>query len=261
MTDGKTRIVIMGSGGSGGVPYSGNVWGKCDPNNPKNKRTRPSIYVTDGTTKIVVDTSPEFRQQINATGHMGKLDAVLYTHVHADHVAGIDDLRALWHSCGKQPIDVYGTPDVLAELAFRYNYLFETKHALYPALVTPHVMRPELEIGSMKIRSFDQEHSIVPTLGFRIGDFVYSTDTLRLPQASFDIIKGCKTWVIGAHVDDEWSDGGGHAGLNTILKWADYIKPEQIYLTHLNALADYDDLCRKLPAHIRPAYDGLELFI
>ena len=261
MSDKKTRIVIMGCGGSGGVPYAGNIWDKCDPKNPKNRRTRPSVYIAKGDTRIVIDTAPEFRQQLNATGHTGKLDAVLYTHAHADHIAGIDDLRALWHANNKTPVTIYAEPDVLRELHVRYDYLFEMKTPLYPALLYPKEMTENLTIGDINIRSFAQEHSFVSTVGFRIGDFAYSTDAVRLSEQAFKTLEGTKIWVVGAHIDPNGNDGGGHAGLNTIKEWSARIKPDMIYLTHLNASGDYDELCKQLPANIRPAYDGLEFEI
>lgn len=259
MTDEKTRVVIMGCGGSGGVPYAGNVWGKCDPNNSKNHRTRPSVYIAKGDTRIVIDTTPEFRQQINATGHTGPLNAVLYTHAHADHIMGIDDLRAIWHQGGKTQIPVYGSAETLKELTKRFDYVFETKNSLYPARLKACELPSKFMIGGLKIQSFDQLHSHIPTKGFRIGDFGYSTDVSNMPQDSLDMLKGIKVWVVGAHTEDLTVEG--HAGLNTIKEWVDYIKPEITYLTHLNALGDYDDLCKRLPSHIRPAYDGLEFFI
>lgn len=259
MSSNDLRIVIMGCGGSGGVPYAGNFWGKCDPNNPKNRRTRPSVYVQKNDTRIVIDTGPEFRQQINATGHSGKLDAVLYSHAHIDHIAGIDDLRALWHQAGRVQIPVYGTPETLAEVTKRFDYAFETLNPLYPARLLPMELPKKFTIGDVEIVSFEQMHSVVPTTGFRIGDFAYSTDVSSLPDASFEALVGIKTWVIGAHAEDIGVEG--HAGLKTIEEWAEKLQPEMVYLTHLNAIADYDDLCRRLPSHIRPAYDGLEFFL
>lgn len=249
----------MGCGGSGGVPYAGNVWGICDPNNPKNRRTRPSIYVQRNDTKIVIDTGPEFRQQINATGHTGRLDAVFYSHAHADHIAGIDDLRAIWHQGGKVQIPVYASNETISELIKRYDYVFETLNPLYPARLTTHELPKKFTVGDLTIESFDQMHSYIPTKGFRIGDFGYSTDVSNLPEESLKALEGVKIWVVGAHAEDLAVEG--HAGLNTIKEWVARIKPEMTYLTHLNALGDYDDLSNRLPSHIQPAYDGLEFVL
>lgn len=257
----KMRIVVMGSGGSGGVPYAGNIWGDCDPKNPKNRRTRPSVYIEKDDTHLVIDTGPEFRLQLNATGMTSDqlLDAVLYTHAHNDHIMGLDDLRTFWFRSGKKPVPVYGSTETLQSLKKRFHYAFETVDPFYPPTVIAHDLTDPLIIKNLEIKHFEQNHGNIKTTGYRIGDFGYSTDVSDLPIEALDALKGIKIWIVGAFPTDE--DDSKHAGLNSIKKWVDYIKPEMTYLTHLNARADYDALCERLPANIRPAYDGLEIIL
>jgi phosphoribosyl 1,2-cyclic phosphate phosphodiesterase len=255
----KTKIIVMGCGGSGGVPYAGNVWGKCDPLNPKNHRTRPSVFIECGETRIVIDTGPDFRTQINKTGLADHLDAVLYTHAHVDHILGIDDLRAFWFRAGKKPVPVYGTAETLLGLQTRFDYVFQTLHPSYPAIAEGHILPDVLTIGSLTIKTFRQIHGDSTTQGFRIGDFAYSTDVNDLPEESLAALQGVKVWIVGSHSDE--IGAFNHAGFNTIKKWADRLKVEKVFLTHLNAHADYDELNRILPLHIRPAYDGLEFIV
>ncbi len=255
----KTRVVVMGCGGSGGVPYSGNFWGKCDPNNLKNHRTRPSILVEKNGTRIVIDTGPEFRQQINATGVTGMLDAVLYTHTHFDHIMGIDDLRAFWFKGGKVPINAYASQETANSLLKKFDYIFNQLSEKYPPMAVMNLLQSPTIIKDLTIHSFDQGHHDITTTGFRIGDFAYSTDVKELPEASLKALEGIKVWIVGAYPD---ADGQyNHAGLNQVNEWITRIRPQLTYLTHLNAAADYDTLCRELPKHIRPAYDGMEILI
>lgn len=253
----KTRIVVMGCGGSGGVPYSGNFWGKCDPKNPKNHRTRPSILIEKNDTRVVIDTGPEFRQQINAAGVTTHLDAVLYTHTHFDHVMGIDDLRAFWFKGGKKQIDTYASPETAHSLLKRFDYIFEQMSEKYPPMAKLHILKSPTVIGDLTIHSFDQSHHDITTTGFRIGDFAYSTDVKELPEASLKALEGVKIWLVGAYPEAEGQYN--HAGLNQLNEWIVRVRPEKVYLTHLNATADYDTLCHELPPNIRPAYDGLEI--
>src|SRR5688572_30615356 len=199
MSNSKMRVVIMGCGGSGGVPYAGNIWGTCDPKNPKNYRTRPAVYVSKGDTSIVIDTPQEFRQQINATGHTGRLDAVLYTHAHADHILGLDDLRAFWHAQGKMQIPIYGSEKTLNKITRHFDYAVEERRPNYPAIVERRVLPKSLTIGDIHIDVFDQLHGVVTTQGFRIGDFGYSTDLNELSEEGFEKLKGVKIWVVGVH--------------------------------------------------------------
>lgn len=257
----KMRVTILGCGGSGGVPYAGNVWGLCDPNNPKNARTRPSVMIEKGQTRIVIDTGPDFRIQLNRTDMTANqlLDAVLYTHAHFDHISGIDDLRTFWYRFDKRPVPVYGSKATMAQLIERFSYIFNEQDPEYPAIVTSHILPAELVLGDMTITHFDQHHGNLMTTGYRVGDFAYSTDVNDLPPESLEALKGVKTWVVGSFYNEEGTYN--HAGFAKIREWVDILKPEMTYLTHLTAKADYDTICRIMPPHIRPAYDGLELWV
>lgn len=254
----KLKVTILGCGGSGGVPYTGNFWGDCDPSNPKNRRMRPSILLQKGKTSILIDTGPDLREQLNRVNDWnGHLNAVFYTHFHADHVAGIDDLRAVRYRMEK-PVDIYSDSKTLDILKSRFEYAFSHKDDHYKALMSPHLIEKSGKIGDIEFINFDQPHGKITTLGFRFGDFAYTTDVADLTDEAYDTLKGVKTWVCGtvAHANNKM-----HADPETVCQWAGRIKPERMYLTHMNAFLDYDTLCKDLPDHIRPAYDGLELVI
>lgn len=257
MSNNATKIVVMGCGGSGGVPYAGNVWGKCDPNNPKNNRTRPSIYIEKNDTRIVIDTGPDFRNQINRLGTIHTLDAVFYTHTHFDHVMGIDDLRAFWFRNNKVPVPVFASEETTVELEKRFDYIFHQLAPKYPPTAKLNPLERVTRIKDIELIAFEQQHGDLKTTGFRIGDFAYCTDVKTLSEASLRTLKGIKTWVVGVYPDAPGQYN--HAGFDQLDAWIERLKPDMTYLTHLNATADYDTLCRELPAHIRPAYDGLEI--
>jgi phosphoribosyl 1,2-cyclic phosphate phosphodiesterase len=258
MSNKLTKIVVMGCGGSGGVPYAGNFWGKCDPNNPKNHRMRPSLFIQRGDTKIAIDTGPDFRLQVNALGMKEfLLDAVIYSHSHCDHINGIDDLRSFWFRGGKVPVNAYADSHTTKDLLKRFNYIFNQLDPQYPATVILNPLQSHMKIGEVEITCFDQIHGEITTKGFRIGNFAYCTDVKKLPEESIKALQGIDTWIVGCHPTDEGAYN--HAGFDEIKAWVDLLKPRMTYLTHLNAMADYDALCRELPENIRPAYDGLEL--
>jgi phosphoribosyl 1,2-cyclic phosphate phosphodiesterase len=248
----------MGSGGSGGVPYAGNIWGKCDPNNPKNRRTRPSVYIEQGDTRIVIDTGPEFRQQVNQAGAKPPLAGVLYTHYHADHVSGIDDLRSFWFQSGKTPIDAYASPDTVKIIGDRFDYLTHSKNPNYPNMINLHNVQKDFMIGDVRVRSFDAYHyrdSRLLVTGYRIGDFGYTTDVTVLTDVAFETLKGVKVWVVGIHAK---TDDYAHPSLAEVQAWNEKIGAEKVYTTHMTSSLDYDTMCASFPNHIRPAYDGLE---
>lgn len=256
------RVTVLGCGPSGGVPLLSGNWGVCDPANPKNRRRRPSILIEADGFNLLVDTSPDLREQLIDAG-TGRVDAVLYTHEHADHVMGIDDLRGVWRATGRK-IDTYAAPDVLASLTRRFAYLFvgheDPDMDLYRPICRPHPIEGALALGPFpEILPLEQDHGICASLGFRFGDFAYSTDVVRLPDASLAALAGVRIWVV-----DCLRDGDAHpthANLETVRRWVDRVRPERTILTHMNHQADYDTLAGSLPDGMEPAWDGLSFEI
>lgn len=249
------KITILGCGTSGGVPLIGNDWGACDPHNPRNRRNRVSILVEEGDTTLLVDTSPDMRQQL-LDCNLKSLTAVLYTHTHADHTHGIDDLRSVnWLI--KKPVDVYADPKTMAELEERFDYVFRGSKVpgeFYKPSIVPHVIDGPFQIGGIRITPYMQDHGYVHSLGFRFNDFAYSTDVHTLDEAAFEALKGVKTWVVDCVREKPHPT---HSHLAQTLEWIARVKPERAYLTHMNNSLDYAALSAKLPAGVWPAHDGL----
>lgn len=253
------KVTVLGSGWSGGVPVIGGNWGQCNPDNPKNRRLRPSVLVEEGDVSLLIDTSPDIREQL-LRAQAKKLSAVLYTHAHADHSHGIDDLRAMnW--CMKAPIDIYGDQATMDDLQRRFDYIFrvrpEPQQYYKPALV-PHVLDGPLEFGALTVTPFNQNHVHMNSVGYRIGDFAYSTDVKEMPEAAFSVLAGVKVWVVDCIRREPHKT---HSHLQQTLQWIERIKPQKAYLTHMDISMDYDALCGELPPHIRPAFDGLTIEI
>lgn len=254
-------VRVLGCGGSGGVPYANGYWGACDPDNPKNRRLRPSIFLRYGDTQIIVDTTPDFRQQVlSIPGWNGHLDAVLYTHAHADHIQGIDDLRSIMHQ-KQAPVDIYGDERTLQKIEKHFDYIFKARMDDYPPMVTPHALdekNKSFEINGLKIEWFWQYHGQVWSAGFRIGDFAYCTDVKTFPEESYDKLHGLKYWIVDGLNKENTHQ---HASIGEVQEWVQDLSPDMTYLTHMTDLNDYDTMCRTLPDHIRPAYDGLEFYV
>ena len=248
-----TKITILGCGNSTGVPMSNGYWGNCDPAEPRNRRMRSSILIERDGTTVLVDAGPDMRAQLLGAG-VSKLDAVVFTHAHADHTQGIDDLRA-FVLYGGTPLPIYGFPELMEQIRARFSYMFGGARAGYydkPFLeIRP--AEPRLQIGAVDLTLFEQDHYVCRTIGVRTGSFAYSTDVKNLSDEAFETLSGIKTWVIAAvrrepHI--------AHAHLDVILEWIGRVGPEQAYLTHLNTSMDYRALRTSLPAGIEPAYDG-----
>ena len=254
------KVTILGCGPSSGVPTVIGEWGACDPNDPKNRRRRPSILVEQDDTHILVDTSPDLRAQLLDAGAR-VIDAVLYTHDHADHVMGIDDLRGVKRHMGRR-IEAWAAPDVLARLTTRFAYLFEgygEADALYRPIFDARAIEGPISIGAFRdILPIPQDHGICNTLGFRFGRFAYSTDVVRFEQSALDALVGIDTWVV-----DCLRDGGGshptHANLDRTLEWIEHVKPRRAVLTHMNFQADYEAMKTRCPDGVEPAWDGMIL--
>ncbi len=256
------RITILGCGAAGGVPMIGGQWGACDPKNPRNSRRRASILVEEGETAVLVDTSPDLRQQL-LDADVSRLDGVIYTHAHADHVHGIDELRAL-NRLQRQWIDLYANAETLNGLRKRFAYVFELESnvseefAFYKPCLTPHEIAPGgvFTVGSLKIEPFDQNHGFMRTLGLRFADAAYTTDAVDLPASAFKALTGVKLWIVGCL---RYEPHPTHAHLDKVLDWIERVQPERAVLTHLGTHMDYDALAARLPEGVTPAYDGLVL--
>lgn len=254
----KNKVTILGCGPSGGVPLigreAGGFWGACDPLHPKNKRMRASIYVEYQGKKLLIDTSPDLRQQFLTFG-LHEVDAVLYTHEHADHTHGIDELRALFFSKKEKMMSVYGNQETLQRLQENFSYLFEGgEHFIYPKILEAHVISGVFLVDDTPIISFSQTHGIGTSVGYRFGNIAYSTDVTDFDEEAQRYLKNLDVWIIDCLSRDPKPS---HLHLDSALNWIEKIKPKKAILTHMNASLDYETLKKELPSHIEPAYDGM----
>jgi phosphoribosyl 1,2-cyclic phosphate phosphodiesterase len=261
------KVTLLGTGGSAGVPMIGGAdgsgdWGHCDPAEPRNRRTRSSIVV-EGLDKqrLLVDTSPEMRGQLVDCRVPG-VDAVLFTHAHADHITGIDDVRIL-NRIANRPLPAFASAETLAEITLRFGYAFrpwEPPHFYRPVLEAKPVRDGDLfEAAGLPVRVFTQNHGRVETLGLRIGGFGYSTDVVALNDEAFAALRGVETWVVGCFLirGPHWT----HADLNTVLGWVRRLEPRRVVLTHLGPEMDWAWMQANLPPGVEAGYDGMVLDI
>ena len=248
------KLTILGCGTSSGVPRIGNDWGDCDPNEPKNRRSRVSILVESKTTRILVDTSPDLRNQFLDNG-IDQIDAVIWTHDHADHSHGIDDLRAVFRQ-SREPIAGYARPFALKSLKQRFSYAFEG-HDHYPSICRAVVLDGAVEIGDIRIRYVDQPHGGITSAGLRFEyqgkSIVYATDFGKITPEMQDLFRNCDVFVVDALRDKPHPT---HAHLDMTLALIDKVQPALSLLTHMDNSMDYNHLATILPGHIRPAFDG-----
>lgn len=258
------RVTILGCGGSGGVPLlggpgEGGAWGDCDPAEPRNRRTRTAALVegADGQ-RLLIDAGPDLRQQLLAA-QVGRLDAVVFTHAHADHILGIDDLRQVNRITGRA-LDAYATKVTSQKLDDRFDYAFlgVTPPLFYrPALELHRVAFGERFIAAgLPILALRQDHGVMDTLGLRIGGFGYSTDVVALPDESLRALEGLDTWVVGCF---QRAPHHVHADLERVLEWTRRLRPRRTVLTHMGPNLDYRALRAELPAGVEPGFDGLVL--
>ena len=262
-------FTILGCGSSGGVPRPALGWGVCDPKNPRNRRRRCSLLVEQknaagGCTRVLVDTSPDLREQL-LDADVNKLDAVFYSHDHADHTHGIDDLRGLFIRQRKR-IDVYLDEPTSYALHHKFGYCFvKPADSEYPPICAEHRLiagEPELvegEGGPLRVLPILQNHGDISSIGFRFGangagGVAYSCDLKDLPADSQDALKGLDLWIVDAL---RYTPHPSHLSVSEALTWIERLKPKRAILTNLHSDLDYATLCKELPPDVVPAYDGM----
>ncbi|HEV7345266.1 MAG TPA: MBL fold metallo-hydrolase [Devosia sp.] len=263
------RIIatILGCGSSGGVPRIGNVWGACDAEESRNRRLRCSLLIegwsdaTDQPTRVLIDTGPDLREQL-LSASVDRVDAVLYTHAHADHIHGIDDLRVLaLHN--RRRVDVYFDAETGARLREAFAYCFVSPPGSdYPPILNAHeikagdVLQVDGPGGTIDVTIFEQLHGNIVSLGFRVGSFAYSCDLSGFPEASFPAISGLDLWVIDALRP---TPHPSHLSLPETLDWIARFAPRQAVLTDLHIDLDYARTEIETPANVTPAFDGMQI--
>jgi phosphoribosyl 1,2-cyclic phosphate phosphodiesterase len=243
------KVTILGCGTSGGVPSISGNWGACDPTDPRNRRRRVSIMVEQAGSRLIVDTSPDLREQCLDAG-VDRLDAVLLTHDHADHTHGIDDLRGLAY---RRRVPVHADPVTLRTVLRRFDYIFQSQ-AGYPAICDAHEITAPFRIGAIPVVPFRQIHGEVISLGFRFGRIAYSTDLVDLPPESWEALEDLDVWIVDAL---RYTPHPTHAHLDLTLEWIARARPKRAILTHMNVDMDFATLAARLPPGVEPAVDGL----
>ncbi|SLN31097.1 putative hydrolase [Pseudoruegeria aquimaris] len=259
----EIRFRILGCGSSGGVPRIGGNWGDCDPENPKNRRSRCSLLIereeAGGLTRVLIDTSPDMRQQLIDAG-AGTLDAVVFTHSHADHVHGLDDLRQIVYNTRKR-LPVWADGDTQNDLISRFGYAFvQPAGSPYPPILDLHAIDGDVVIegdgGAITLTPFRVRHGSIDALGFRIGDVAYLPDVSEMYEESWAVLDGLECFILDAL---RRTPHPTHIHLDTALDWIARTGAKQGVLTNMHIDMDYDTVQAETADHIQPAYDGLTL--
>lgn len=257
------KVIFLGTGPSSGVPGVGIGWGECSPDNPRNERTRQSIVVEMDGHRVLVDTTPDLRTQL-LREDINTVDAVLYTHAHADHLHGIDDLRGINRAI-KKPLPVFADEDTHRQIRERFPYTLKPLKPDEPPIfvrpvleVTEFVPGDTLDVAGMTVGSFLQDHGYSRTVGFKFGSVVYSTDVKSISEDVLNDLTDARidVWIIGVF---SWREHWTHAHVDLALDWIKRVNPRRAILTHLGTGIDYDALMAVLPEHVFAAFDGMTI--
>lgn len=264
---GRVRLTILGCGSSGGVPRIGNIWGACDPENPRNRRRRCSLLVerfadaaNDGeATRVLIDTTPDMRSQLLDAG-VGVLDAVLWTHSHADHVHGIDDLRMVVMNRGTR-LPVWADAATSEALLDRFGYVFvQPAGSPYPPILELNQIDGEVTIdgagGPLVFTPIPVRHGRIGALGFRVANVAYMPDVSAIPEDSWPLLEGLDCWILDALRPTPHPT---HAHLDLALEWIARANPVRAVLTNMHVDMDYAATDAATPPHVTPAHDGMVL--
>jgi phosphoribosyl 1,2-cyclic phosphate phosphodiesterase len=249
------KITMLGCGPSTGIPAIGPVWGACDPNDPRNRRRRASVLIECRGKTVLIDTSPDMREQL-LDANVASLDAVVMTHAHADHLHGIDDLRSI-NRLIERAIPLYADPKTMAEIEQRFGYALvpiAPGGFYFKPTVEPHVINGPFTAAGIPFVPFVQDHGYSTTLGFRVGAFGYSTDVTELDDAAFDVLAGIELWIVDCL---RYEPHTTHSHLAKTLSWIARVGPRRAALTHMDRQLDYAELAAQLPPGVEPGLDGL----
>jgi phosphoribosyl 1,2-cyclic phosphate phosphodiesterase len=251
------KVYFLGTGTSQGIPVIGSDHEVCKSNNPKDKRLRVSVWVHTEKTSIIVDCGPDFRQQM-LTSQCSRVDAILFTHEHADHTSGIDDIRPFNFKQGKIPI--YAHTRVIENLKRRFDYVFEheNRYPGAPSVQPIEVVNNEpFSIGDIDVVPINAYHANLQVFGYKMNDFAYLTDVKTIASDEIEKIKGVKVLVINALREDPHHS---HFNLQDALDFVTLVQPQKAYLTHISHLLGFhDQVAQKLPNNVFLAYDNLEI--
>ena len=256
-------LTILGCGSSGGVPRIGNNWGQCDRDEPKNRRKRCSVLLErragDDVTRVLVDTTPDLASQLNGAD-AATLDGVWFTHEHADHTHGIDDLRQVAINM-RSRVSVWAERNTADMLMSRFSYCFVTPPgSSYPPILEMNGIEPETTVstagaaGAIDAMPFQVNHGDIDALGFRVGGVAYTPDLIKVPEHSLQYLEDLDVWIVDAL---RRTPHPSHFSLDDALSWIEQIKPKRAILTNMHIDMDYKTLCDELPANVIPAYDGM----
>lgn len=259
----RLRLTILGCGSSGGVPRIGGHWGACDPANPRNRRLRCSLLIerfdAGGVTRVLIDTSPDLREQL-LRAEVGTLDAVAFSHSHADHMHGLDDLRQIVFNTHTL-LPVWADGPTQDALMARFGYAFtQPEGSSYPPICSLHTIRGPFEVtgagGPVRLIPFHVRHGDIEALGFRVGNIAYLPDVNAIPDTAWETLRGLDCWILDAL---RYRPHPTHAHLALALEWIERAAPRQAILTNMHIDLDYDRVEAETPAHVRAAFDGLVL--
>lgn len=255
------RVTILGCGTSGGVPRPGGKdglgeWGAANPKDGRNRRRRCSILVQDRGKTLLIDTSPDLRAQL-LDAEVERVDAVLWTHEHADQVHGIDDLRP--YALRQGPIEAWLDARTWKILQRRFGYCFESEpDGFYNPIYRTNLIEGPFSAAGLEVQPFAQDHGLAPSLGFRFGKIAYANDLVALPEESFAILAGAEVLIVDAM---RYRPHPTHAHLDLALQWIERVAPKRAYLTNLHVDMDYAEVDRRTPGNVHPCHDGLVIEI
>jgi phosphoribosyl 1,2-cyclic phosphate phosphodiesterase len=259
----QLRFTILGCGSSGGVPRIGNVWGDCDPENPRNRRRRCSLLIEretpDGTTRVLIDTGPDMQAQL-VDAEIDRVDAVAWTHSHADHVHGLDDLRQIVFNT-RERLNVWADGHTQNDLLSRFGYAFvQPEGSPYPPILNLHTIDGPFTIsgagGDITLTPFTVNHGSIDALGFRVGDLAYLPDVAKIPDDVWPHLENLDCFIVDAL---RRTPHPTHAHLDLALEWIARTAPKRAVLTNMHIDLDYATVEAETPDHITPAYDGMTI--